>query len=361
MFVLHVGPHKTATTWLQQNFHHNIKALEKAGWLYPQTGERVRVAHHDLSDDPDETLDGKSRRFRELQAIARKANDRGLNILLSSEGFRNWKPEHLLRLKEIMAPHEMRIVYCVRDPVSTFYSFWAQQVKTGSKLSFPEFCQKQFRKPIRSRLLNPLVEIDALAELEDVDLTLLLYDEIRRRNDDIFDVFVQSILGIGPLPHVDAETANERQPLEMTEFMRLILLRVGSWRDEADTNIGRVFHHMLGERTREQIVSSVGAVSEARQNMTIDREQPVFRRAERQLLARYKASMIPSPAKRLFLEGAQECAFYDAEKLQADPTVRQLLDDVVRKVRPGGLRMWVMGWSRFWLMLWRRIVKAVRL
>ncbi|MGS7457465.1 hypothetical protein, partial [Mycobacterium tuberculosis] len=62
MFVLHVGPHKTATTWLQRNFHHNAGALEKAGWLYPQTGERVAVAHHDLSDNQKEILDDGSRK-----------------------------------------------------------------------------------------------------------------------------------------------------------------------------------------------------------------------------------------------------------------------------------------------------------
>ena len=30
MFVLHVGPHKTATTWIQTNLHANAGALEKA-------------------------------------------------------------------------------------------------------------------------------------------------------------------------------------------------------------------------------------------------------------------------------------------------------------------------------------------
>lgn len=361
MFVLHVGPHKTATTWLQQNFHHNIKDLEAAGWYYPQTGERVRVAHHDLSDNPAEVLVPNSRKVRELKGIAARSRKRGLNVLLSSEGFRNWKPEHLNALQKIMAPHEMRIVYCVRDPVSQLYSFWAQQIKTGATKSFPEFTRRHYRRPARSRLLNPLLEINRLAALEGTSLTLLLYDEIRRQKRDIFDVFTSEILQIKPLPHVDAAVANERQPLEMTEFMRLMLLRIGTWKDDADVNIGRVFHYMLGDRTREKIIQKVGAVTKARKVVVARRDLPVFRLEERQLLKKYRAQMVPQPqGRRLFLDGPQECAYYDQQSLEADPAVRQLLDDLAVKFRPGGLRLWVMGWSRYWLTLWRRMVKLVR-
>ena len=73
MFVLHVGPHKTATTWMQTNLHFNAAALEKAGWLYPQVGERVVIAHHDLSDHPAEILDDGSRKSAAFRRIADKA------------------------------------------------------------------------------------------------------------------------------------------------------------------------------------------------------------------------------------------------------------------------------------------------
>jgi hypothetical protein len=361
MFLLHVGPHKTATTWLQQNFHHNIKALEKAGWYYPQTGERVRVAHHDLSDDPDDILDPKSRKVRELKAIARKSHDKGLNVLLSSEGFRNWKPQQLKALQAIMAPHEMRIVYCLRDPASLLYSFWAQQIKTGSKNSFPQFSKRQFRRPRASRILNPALEVDSLAKLKNTSLTLLLYDEIVRQKRDIFDVFATEVLQIGLLEHAQDVSANERQPLEMTEFMRLMLVRIGTWRQEAEVNIGRVFHYMLGDRSRERIIRSVGAVEDARRTITISRDRPVFRKVERLLLKKYRSLMVPQPSEGpLFLDGEQLCTYYDGDVLEADPAVKRLLDEFSNKFRPGGLRLWVMGWSRFWLTLWRRIVKFFR-
>jgi hypothetical protein len=361
MLVLHVGPHKTATTWLQHNFYHNIKALADAGWYYPQTGVRVRVAHHDLSDNPEEILDARSAKVGELKKIARKAAEKNLDILLSSEGFRNWKPEHLRRLQAVMAPHELHIVYCVRDPASMIYSFWAQQVRTGTQLSFPEFSDKQFARPARSKILNPLVEIKALNELPGAKLTILLYDEIRRQKRDIFDVFVTDILGLAALPHSEDARANDRQPLEMTEFMRLVLIRIGSWKEEADVNIGRVFHYMLPKAKEDRIVSAVGAVGGARRMAVIDRRRPIFRKVERELLADYRAQMVPQPdGERLFLDGPEECPYYEGALLEADPAVARLLDDVANTFRPGGLHIWVMNWSRFWLSLYRRIMKVLR-
>lgn len=361
MLVLHVGPHKTATTWLQYNFHHNIKALEQAGWYYPQTGVRVRVAHHDLSDNPDEVLDEKSAKSRELKQIAAKAKEKDLNILLSSEGFRHWEPKHLKKLQEIVAPQKLHIVYCARDPISMLYSFWVQQVRTGTRASFPDFSQKHIERASSSSILNPMSEIKVLRDLEDAELSILLYDEIRRQERDIFDVFVSDILRIAPLPHSDDARGNDRQPIEMTEFMRLVLLRAGKWSEGADVAIGRVFHYMLPRSTEEKIVAAVGAVESARRVLVIERDLPILDKVEYRLLTNYRDALVPQPAgERLFLEGSEECVYYDGAVLEADPAVARLLDQVSNKFRAGGLHLWVMNWSRFWLSLYRRIMKVLR-
>jgi hypothetical protein len=361
MLVLHVGPHKTATTWLQHNFYNNIKALQQAGWFYPQTGVRVRVAHHDISDRPDQVLDDRSAKVRELKRIVAKAAEKNLDILLSSEGFRNWRPEHLSKLQAIVAPHEMHIVYCVRDPASLLYSFWAQQVRTGTQLSFPEFSEKQLAKPERSRILNPLIEIETLHAQPGAKLTILLYDEIRQQKRDIFDVFVEDILKIPPLPHSEDARGNERQPLEMTEFMRLVLIRIGSWKEAADVNIGRVFHYMLPRSKAKKIVTAVAAVEGAKRMASIDRNLPIFADVQRELLASYRPLMVPQPSgERLFLDGPEQCPYYDSAVLEADPAVERLLASVCDTFRPDGLYLWVMNWSRFWLSLYRRIRKALR-
>jgi len=321
----------------------------------------VRVAHHDLSDNPDEVLDPASRKVRELRAIAARSAERGLHILLSSEGFRNWKPHHIQALQAIMAPHALRIVYCLRDPATLLYSFWAQQVKTGLTLAFPVFYRKHLRKAATSRIVNPLVEVDVLATIDHASLVLLLYDEIGRQKRDIFDVFIEDILKLPRLPHATDVSGNQRQPVEMTEFMRLVQLRTGNWKDEAEANIGQAFRFLLPAHKEEEVVAAVAAVDEGRRMLPIRRNLPIFTKIERKLLRKHKARMVPRPeANRLFLDGVQECRYYDAAALEADPQVRRLLDEIGGQFRPGGLRQWVLGWSRFWLTLWRRFLKLFR-
>jgi hypothetical protein len=71
--------------------------------------------------------------------------------------------------------------------------------------------------------------------------------------------------------------------------------------------------------------------------------------------------MIPQPqGNRIFLDGPEECVYYDSEVLEADPVVARLLGSVANTFRPGGPYIWAMNWSRFWLSLYRRIVKLLR-
>jgi len=360
MFVLHVGPHKTATTWLQRNFHHNAGALEKAGWLYPQTGERVAVAHHDLSDNQKEILDEGSRKAAQFRKIIERADEKKLNVLLSSEGFDKWRPNALAKLREIVAPHELKIVYTLRDPVSLVYSIWAQKVKTGGPKSFPEHYDEQVRKGGKSRSLDPLSDIDKFAAVENSTLTVLLYDEIRRQDRDIFDVFCEDVLGTGRLPHDTSVDANDRQPLEMTEFMRAMVLRAGRWKGGDRVNVGQIFKHMVGDATRERIVAAVSAVPQARRSTTIARDDETLVKMERRLLKKYGAVMVPAPGDRLFLEGPASFDHYDVEMLEKDPGVRGLLDDLSQKFRPTGIRMRFANAARGALMTWRRLTNRFR-
>lgn len=360
MFVLHVGPHKTATTWLQRNFHHNAAALERAGWLYPQTGERVAIAHHDISDNQKDILDDKSRKVAQIRKIVDRAAEKDLNILLSSEGFDKWRPNALARFRELARPHELRIVYTLRDPVSLVYSIWAQKVKTGGPKSFPEHYEEQVRKAGKSRSLDPLSDIEKFAAVEDSSLTILLYDEIRRQERDIFDVFCEDVLGVSRLPHDDAGSANDREPLELTEFMRAMVLRAGRWKGGDRVNIGQVFKHMVNDRTRQEIVSAVAAASSARRVTIVARSDETLIKMERKLLKKFAPAMVPAPGAKLFLEGDARFEYFDVEALEADPKVRALLDDLSRKFQPSGIRMRMAAAARSTLMTWRRFTNRFR-
>ncbi len=134
MFVLHVGPHKTATTWLQHNFHANA-ALSKTRLALSPDG-RTRARRPSRSLRPSRPNPG-----RRLRKSRRNPPHRGEGARPGPEpasvvrGFRNWTPEHIERLRDLVG-QDMRIVYCLRDPASLFYSFWAQKIKTARNRRF---------------------------------------------------------------------------------------------------------------------------------------------------------------------------------------------------------------------------------
>ena len=84
---LHIGSHKTATTFLQNSFANNPAAMAELGILYPQSG-MIYQAHFKLSgelrdralaDRPLEMLPEWSAALAEMQASTQPA------VLISSE------------------------------------------------------------------------------------------------------------------------------------------------------------------------------------------------------------------------------------------------------------------------------------
>lgn len=361
MLVLHVGPHKTATTWIQSNLHHNAGRLEQLGWHYPATGQRVAIAHHDLSDKPREILKRGSRKVAEFEKIAAKARESGLNIVLSSEGFRHWQPAHIRRLKEIMSGHEIRIVYGLRDPVSLLYSFWAQQVKSGMTHSLPEFIARQEQAQTRVTLLDPRAEIARFASIADNGLTILAYDEIRRSNHDIFDLFCTDVLGIDVLPHAESSAVNEREPVELTEFMRLVMKHHDRWSRKGNVKIGTLFRFMMTEGKKQQIIDTVAAVASARRILRVERNTPQLQAIEAHILQEFGDCLVPRTLhEHLFLRETAAFDYYDEEALLAVPAVAKLVEDMAASLGPGSLRMFIVDWSRFWMITGRRVLNFFR-
>jgi hypothetical protein len=159
----------------------------------------------------------------------------------------------------------------------------------------------------------------------------------------------------------EAATTNERMPLELAEFMRLMLIRAGNWRSFSDVNIGRMFQHFLNEDVRREIIGVVDAVPEARGSIRLQRRHPVFRKIEKTLLARHRDVMVPQPLEdRLFLDGVQVCDFYKDKLLLADPSVSALLDRASHMFRPNGARVRIANAARRLLIRWRRLRKRLK-
>ena len=173
-------------------------------------------------------------------------------------------------------------------------------------------------------------------------------------------MLTEDVLSIGTLPHAGRGTANEREPLEMTEFMRAMLVRMGRWKGGERVNIGRVFKHMLTGAARNDIISARRRGSAGQAGHDHAPRRRIVAGNERKLLKRFVGEMVPAPGDRLFLEGEANFEYYDDTVLAADPKVKALLDDLTNKFRPGGFRMTVANVARSSLMGWRRLLNRFR-
>jgi hypothetical protein len=363
--VVHVGPHKTGTTYLQTNFSLRAQALRAEGWLYPAIGERIAAAQHDLAERGREFLDGRGRAVRDFRSVLRRADADGLNVLLSSESFRRWRPAHFKALAEAAAPRALHLVYTLRDPLDALHSAWAQRVRGGATEGLPQWLERHFAAPPATSRLDPMAELGPLSARAGAACTILLYDRLRREERDLFTHFLQTVLGVGGVAAA-RQSANARWPIELTEFLRLLVISHGRPRGRGEhrpgVDPGFVLDHLFGRDEKQAIVAAVAAAGEARRTLDISRTTPRYGAIEARLIARVGALMSPPPEDgAIFPREPAHWTYYDEATLGRSPAVAALLADAARRMRPGNPALFAADLGKRALIGWRIVRKRFRI
>lgn len=127
--VLHIGSHKTATTYLQGSFAASPKAMAELGVLYPITG-RIYGGHfklcwalkdRDLAEQKLEDFAIWADLFAEIDASPHQI------VLLSAEAF-GWGMDPA-RLSVLSRRYDVQVIFYLRSPDSHLESFYNQIVK----------------------------------------------------------------------------------------------------------------------------------------------------------------------------------------------------------------------------------------
>ncbi len=143
---LHIGSHKTATTFLQSTFAGNTDVLSDLGILYPKAG-RIWQAHFKLcwdlkdaalTDRPLEALEHWAALFEEIDASPHPV------VVISSEEFGlGLNPA---RLAVLSARYDVAVIFYLRSPDSYLESFYNQVVKdfdTREARTLADYCQEE--------------------------------------------------------------------------------------------------------------------------------------------------------------------------------------------------------------------------
>lgn len=327
MLVVHIGPHKTATTYIQQNLFSNRDALAARGWIYPLEGTDGLPAHHHIAHNAALYLGGTETPV--LAELGQRARAEGKNIVLSAEGFCRWVPKRFQALAEILGQDRMELVYVVRDPFDILYSYWAEEVKQGYSKGFADRFIENFTQGPQSRLLNPMRDL-AGHLATGLKVRAVPYNVVVADKTDIYQHLCDSVLGLTDLPVLDARPKNTAFPIELTEFLRLLTVL----RAQGAPHIGSDLRHKFMAGTTEIERTDYGNLIKrygktARRVVTLEATDFVKRRLEA-VVTKGLAGLwtLPIEGRTIYKEGEQSFVHYDGLGLWQTPEIRTALAEV---------------------------------
>lgn len=350
MLIIHVGPRKTASTYLQANFYRNRGSLWKKGWLYPVLSLKVRNAHHELGAAVAQIRSGRGPMADAVRKAGRRAAARGAHILVSTESFYRWSPDDFLALGALFGQSDIRIAYLLRDPLALMPSLWAETVKSGALRSLSAYADRQIAAPEASVALNCLVELGPILTEPRLAVMALDFEQIRRDKDDVFSAFCLRILGLNGLAPAADTARNERQPQEIYDYLRILSKAGGAGAGPRDIPYWRRFlrsHDMVELGLIADTVARLGAGS--RDILRFERSAPWFVGLDQSVRDALADRIVPPTARRPLFSGLDvEAVSYDIAGFEKHPEIIALVEASKQKMMRQPFR-W--GRSRLALLL----------
>lgn len=331
MLTVHIGPHKTATSYLQENFRATRAELEAQGCTYPEALAGTDSAHHHIAYNPDAYLDASGKHHGDLAALAKAGHK---HILLSSEAFRTWEIGQFEALMRNLGESRINIVYAVRDPISTFESFWAEEVKQGSIFGLSERFAANFGDPLASRLLNPLVELEPLLNAPWARLQIIPFDVLRARKMDIYAHFTSAVLGLGELAPKTTRPVNVSYPVQLTEFLRAMTILSAGGKRRIGSELRIKFISKTTPAERDRIVALMRTEARpARRAVNFAARVSWKTELEGLLRARLADVWTLDPGDTpLFVNEEQTYIYYNEHQLLSLPAIRGVIDDIMGRL-----------------------------
>ena len=136
---LHVGPHKTGSTYLQLEFRRQEKTLYSEGIIYPKVGREYSPrAHHNIAwFYSDRELQNTTREKLRTE-INILANSSYSKLLISSENFIRLSEQQLKNMRRDFENYDFHVLYFKRIGAGLVLSQWQTMVKHGFTLALNE-------------------------------------------------------------------------------------------------------------------------------------------------------------------------------------------------------------------------------
>jgi hypothetical protein len=331
-YLLHIGPYKTGSTYLQHAFTQLRPELAARGIVYPDTWGGLH-GHHTLvaalANDNDATLQDA------FGALNRSMAD---VILLSSEEFVKLDETAILRLQDLLGGAPVTVVFYCRRWSETIPSLWREVVKHGSLTTLPEFALSCLADPIASQEINfePILA-RYTAVFGGRALRLVSYNGVIEAGIDLLTHFCQHFLGWPNPPPTGLDRVNQSLDMVDTEIIRALnaleWIRAREDREklykpylDAKAELPVRF---LVEKSMQYLVNSI----------RFDDAAPALARLHNHLAERYESMLVPPvPVASLFRPQRAEVNYIRQDYLFAEEvmdTLRAIQAKLLQRVAKG--------------------------
>jgi hypothetical protein len=312
-YLIHVGPHKTGTTYLQHAFTRLRPELAARGILYPLQWGSGEHGHHGLraalAQPETDALPASFQQFNRSGADT---------ILLSSEDFTYATDAEVRRLHALMAGQPATVVFYCRRWSELIPSCWRESVKHGSLSTLPEYVLACLGNPTNSPIVDFRHILDRFAAVFGQDsIRLVSYNSVLEAGEDLLTHFCRGFLSwpdppptdLGPvnvsLDMVDSEMIRTLNTLGWTQFREgFPLLHEKYLAAKADLPV-----RWIVEKSMQFVVNT----------LPIDDGAPALALLHDDIVKRYRTALMPPcPTGRLFEPNSASVTYIRPDYLLAE-------------------------------------------
>ncbi len=330
-FILHIGPHKTGTTYLQLSLKAARAQMAARGIQYP--------SHWDYAPgNPSQLPLVQALRAGDRAALApefaRLIASGAERILLSAEDMSNLEAPALELLKSLIGGNPVLIVFYFRRWSELVPSAWQESIKNGQRWTFPEFMLMTIQNVGRARLLNFDLKLAPFVAVFGADaLRLVSYSELRDRDMDIFLHFAANFLDWPDAVPGGAPTqSNASRNLTDNELLRAMAALAGQPPGAAagSDRLWRKFDRLEDRAFLQPVLT---AIARHTRTQRFHDAAPTLQALHDDLVASYHAHIVAPKRRRvLFNPKVAEIAYAGGDYM-AEPGVAEALRALYQRVK----------------------------
>jgi hypothetical protein len=228
--IIHIGAHKTGTTYIQKCLYESREKLNKAKISYPNYGILGKTfGHHSIVND---IKNAETDTLKKLKDKIEHTLNENNTLVLSSENFEYLNSKEIETLRQLFPSDCLtKIIYYHRQPYTLIPSLWQEEVKHGYTKSFHHYFNRHLLTPFKSHIINSNLILDKFSEcFFKENIYIVSYDYLKKKGIDVLTYFDNNFIkaNVHPLNNI-----------------------INKSLDAIDVELIRLFNHIHFRKTQE--------------------------------------------------------------------------------------------------------------